>query len=103
MSDDAPREDAPSVDALYLGLTRPAMFGGITFSCAVVILIITAVIFLGSKSLVYTAVSVPIQYAIGRYFTWKDVRYFDIWLTKLRYFSKCRNKDYWGGNSYDPF
>jgi len=90
------------VDPVFLGLTRPAMFLGVTQNYFVINAVVSMIGFLGSASFYLLLLVAPCLHLLGVFACAHDPRTFDIWFTKLK-FMKCRNRFYWRANSYDPF
>lgn len=93
-------------DAVFLGLTRPPMFFGITDVYAVLMIFVVMLIFLslgGMKGLLYGLMSAPALYVFGYAMCERDARVFQLWGVKLAHFSIGRRRSsYWGGTSFDP-
>ena len=91
------------VEPLYKGLTRPPMIFGVTDTYAVIALVIVVMIYVGAGSMLWAFAAAPALWLFGYLVCLKDPRMFDLWIAKGRYFTKCRRRAFWGGNSYDPF
>lgn len=93
-------------DPVFLGLTRPPMFFGITDVYAVIMIVVVTVIFLGLGGLtgiLYGLMSMPALYVFGYAMCENDARVFQLWGVKLGNFSMGRRRvSYWGGVSFDP-
>lgn len=93
-------------DEVFLGLTRPPMFFGITDVYAVCMTFVVMVIFLGlggMKGILYGLMSAPALYVFGYAMCERDARVFQLWGVKLAHFSTGRRRSsYWGGTSFDP-
>ena len=90
-----------SSDPLHLGLTRPAMIGGVTQSFFVINIIICMMGFLATGSFVPIFVGGPMLHGIGYLACARDPRTFDIWFVKAG-FLRNLNRSYWQAASYDP-
>lgn len=90
-------------DPIFLGLTRPAMFMGVTQSFFVINGMVNLVFFLGANSFVPLFVFFPLLHGIGYLACLKDPRTFDIWFVYGKNCTKCKNKGFWKANSYDVF
>ena len=89
-------------DPLFLGLTRPALVWGVPQPFFVLNAMVSMVAFLVSNSFLPLLLGGPALHGLADLLCLKDIRIFDIWLTKAQ-FLRCRNRCYWGANSYDPF
>ncbi len=90
------------VDMVFLGLTRPAMFFGVTylFAMANFFLILMGFIVFnqGLKTFLF---AVPIH-LVGYYFTAKEPLFMELFFIKQNKCSRCKNRMYHGfTNSYD--
>jgi type IV secretion system protein VirB3 len=86
-------------DILFVALTRPQMFAGVTYSFFVANVVLGTELFLVFRSAWVLAAAVAIHIA-GVLLCLREPRFFDLWLTRV---SKCpRVRDYraWGCNSY---
>lgn len=88
-------------DPVFSALTRPQMIGGVTYSYAVLNLIITMEAFLITRSFWSLMIAV-VLHAVGYVGCLREPRFFDLWLTKLRSCPRVRNFGFWQGNSYQP-
>jgi type IV secretion system protein VirB3 len=88
-------------DRLFVALTRPQMFAGVTYSFFVINAILAAELFLIFKSL-WVLVPALILHAIAALYCLKDSRIIDIWLSKSRYCGRVPNHRLWRCNSYRP-
>lgn len=88
-------------DALFVALTRPQMFAGVTYSYFVVNGIITTELFLVFKALWVLAAALAIH-AIGYIACLREPRFLDIWLVKASRCQRIPNYRVWQCNSYRP-
>ncbi|MCA3721174.1 type IV secretion system protein VirB3 [Phenylobacterium sp.] len=88
-------------EPVFAALTRPQMIGGVTYTYAILNLIVTGELFLITKSFWVLGVALVIH-AIGYAGSIREPRFFDIWVTRLRSCPRVRNFGFWGGNSYAP-
>jgi type IV secretion system protein VirB3 len=86
-------------DTLFIGLTRPQMFAGVTYSLFVTNVVIATELFLVFRSVWVIAVAVLVHCA-GVLFSLKDSRFFDLWLARVSKCPRIRNYQVWGCNSY---
>jgi type IV secretion system protein VirB3 len=88
-------------EPVFAALTRPQMIGGVSYTYAILNLIVTGELFLITKSFWVLGVALVIH-AIGYAGSIREPRFFDIWVTRLRSCPRVRNFGFWGGNSYAP-
>jgi type IV secretion system protein VirB3 len=84
---------------VHRALTRPQMFGGVTFSFFIVNFTLTTEAFLISKSLYIIPLPFLIH-AVGYIACLREPRVFDLWITKVSKCPRVRNWQRWGCNSY---
>jgi type IV secretion system protein VirB3 len=88
-------------DRLFVALTRPQMFAGVTYSFFVINAILAAELFLIFKSL-WVLVPALLLHGIAALYCIKEPRIIDIWLTRSRHCGRVRNHSVWRCNSYRP-
>ncbi len=88
-------------DPVFGALTRPQMFAGVTYSVFVLNAVVTAELFLITKSFWVFLVALVIH-AAGYVACLKEPRIFDLWLTRVSRCPRVRNYRLWGCNSYRP-
>lgn len=88
-------------DTLFVALTRPQMFAGVTYSYFVANMVIATELFLifGSAWVILTALLI---HALGVLLCLREPRFFDLWLTRVSRCPRVRNHKVWGCNSYRP-
>jgi type IV secretion system protein VirB3 len=86
---------------LFLAVTRPAMYGGVTIEAYVVNMVLTTVLFLGLGSIKYTLVGVAIH-LICRSICRSDPNQFRILKAWAETCGTSRNRRVWGGSSISP-
>lgn len=94
-------DEDPAVDPLFLGMTRPAMVLGVTYTFFIINVCLTAVVFISSGNLWFLLLCVPLH-AAGYLICLKDPRMFDLWRIKMTKTMRCRNRRFWKANSYAP-
>jgi type IV secretion system protein VirB3 len=91
------------LNSLYVGLTRPPMYLGVT----VTFLGINTGITLIAYILTHSFIKVPIFWVLMQALGWMgchyDPRIFDLLLGWFESKSSSFNSSYWGCNSYEPF
>ncbi len=88
-------------DVVFGALTRPQMFAGVTYSFFVLNAVVTAELFLLSKSFWALLAALAIH-TVGYVACLKEPRIFDLWLTKVSRCPRVRNWSVWRCNSYRP-
>ena len=91
----------PQPDILFLGLTRPVMVFGVTYTFLVVNLLVVGLVFIWSGNLWALLLAAPIHLA-GYVTLLRDPRRFDVWFVRLRYALPAQTRFFWGANSYRP-
>jgi len=88
-------------DQLFVALTRPQMFAGVTYSYFIANAVIATELFLIFKSAWVLAAAVAIHLA-GVVLCVREPRFFDLWLTRIGRCPRVRNHKIWRCNSYRP-
>ena len=88
-------------DTLFVALTRPQMFAGVTYSYFIANAVIATELFLIFKS-VWVLLAALLLHGVGWVACLKDPRVFDLWLTRAQRCPRVRNYRYWRCNSYRP-
>lgn len=88
-------------DVVFGALTRPQMFAGVTYGYFVMNAIVTAELFLLTKSFWVLLASVFIHLA-GTMACLKEPRIFDIWFVRISRTPRVKNWAMWRCNSYRP-
>ena len=88
-------------DPVFAALTRPQMIFGVTYSFAVLNLIVTGEAFLMTRSFWAIGIAVALH-AVGYVGSLREPRFFDLWVTRLSTCPRVRNFSFWRGNSYRP-
>ena len=88
-------------DPLFVALTRPQMFAGVTYSYFVLNGILATELFLIFHSIWVLVVAV-IVHLVGMVLCVREPRFFDLWLTKARACPRVKNYAIWRCNSYRP-
>src|SRR6202021_1783697 len=97
------RNGGLTADVLFVGVTRPPMRWGVTFSALLINLVFTMEIFLLTKNLLTLLVAIPIH-GVCALLCARDARFFDLVLLWGRtpmpsYFANYR---VWRASSYSP-
>ena len=88
-------------DTLFVALTRPQMFAGVTFTFFVINLIFSAELFLIFRSIWVVLVAV-LLHGIGMLLCLHEPRFFDLWIARVRNCPRVKNYRLWRCNSYRP-
>ena len=88
-------------DPLFVALTRPQMFAGVTYSFFVINLVISTELFLLFRSPLVLLGSGLVHLA-GVLACMEEPRRFDLWLTRIAQCPRVRNYGWWRCNSYRP-
>jgi type IV secretion system protein VirB3 len=88
-------------DTLFVGLTRPQMFAGVTYSLFVTNVVIATELFLIFKS-VWVIAAALLLHGAAMLLCLKEPRVFDLWLARVSKCPRVKNYQVWGCNSYRP-
>jgi len=88
-------------DTLFVALTRPQMFAGVTYSYFIANAVIATELFLIFKSL-WALVAALVIHLAGVLLCLREPRFFDLWLTKVSRCPRVKNYQVWRCNSYRP-
>jgi type IV secretion system protein VirB3 len=86
---------------IFRALTRPQMFGGVTYSFFIVNLAVTTEAFLVTRSFWALPAALGVH-GCGYLACLREPRIFDLWLTRVSRCPRTRNWRRWGCNSYAP-
>jgi type IV secretion system protein VirB3 len=88
-------------DTVFVALTRPQMFAGVTYSFFVANVVIATELFLIFKSIWVIAVALAMHGA-GMLLCLREPRIFDLWLARVSKCPRIKNYRIWECNSYRP-
>lgn len=88
-------------DTLFMALTRPQMFAGVTYTFFVINAVIAVELFLIFRAWWVLLVALVIH-GVGVLACLREPRFFDLWITRMRTCPRVRNHDLWQCNSYRP-
>ena len=88
-------------DLVFGALTRPQMFAGVTYSFFVLNAVVTAELFLITKSFWAMLAALAIHMT-GYVACLKEPRIFDLWRTKVSRCPRVKNWSVWRCKSYRP-
>lgn len=88
-------------DTLFVALTRPQIFAGVTYSFFVINAVIAVELFLvfGSWWVLLAALLI---HGVGVLIHLEEPRIVDLWLTRVRHCPRVKNHQLWRCNSYRP-
>ncbi len=88
-------------DRLFVALTRPQMFAGVTYSFFIANAIVATELFLIFKS-IWAVLAALVIHVVGVLLCLREPRFFDLWLTRVSRCPRVKNHKVWGCNSYRP-
>lgn len=88
-------------DPVFVALTRPQMFAGVTYSYFIVNGVVATELFLIFHSAWVLVAAVGIH-LVGMVLSVREPRIFDLWLARVRHCPRVRNHAIWRCNSYRP-
>jgi len=86
-------------DTLFVALTRPQMFAGVTYSFFVINAVLAVELFLIFKSF-WVLFACAIIHMIGMLASLREPRIVDLWLSRVRNCPRVKNYRLWKCNSY---
>jgi type IV secretion system protein VirB3 len=89
-------------DPLFIGLTRPPMLFGVSYTFAVTNGMLCMLAYIGMSKLIYLAMMFPIH-ALGYYLCTKEPLFIELFKVRAEKCSRSKNKIYHGANSYDVY
>ena len=93
--------DRVDQDVLFVALTRPQMFAGVTYSYFVMNAVLATELFLIFGSF-WVLLAALVVHGVGAILCLREPRFFDLWLTRVRRCPRVRNYGLWRCNSYRP-
>ena len=88
-------------DPLFVALTRPQMFAGVTYSYFIANAVIATELFLIFRSIWALAIALVVHF-VGVVMCLREPRFFDLWLTRVSRTPRVKNHAIWRCNSYRP-
>lgn len=88
-------------DTLFVALTRPQMFAGVTFNWFIVNAVLCAEIFLVFRSVSALAVGLVVH-GVGVVLCLNEPRVMELWITRVSRCPRVKNHAIWQCNSYRP-
>ena len=88
-------------DTLFVALTRPQMFAGVTYSFFIINGVIAVELFIVFRSL-WALIAALVIHLAGMVASLREPRFVDLWLTRVRNCPRVKNHALWRCNSYRP-
>lgn len=88
-------------DTVFLALTRPQMFAGVTWTVFLANAILAAELFLIFKSFWVILIALLVHLA-AMVLCLREPRFFDLWISRVSRCPRIKNHALWGCNSYRP-
>lgn len=88
-------------DTLFVALTRPQMFAGVTYSFFIINMIVGVELFLIFRS-PWVLLAAVLIHLFGMVVSLREPRMVDLWLTRVRHCPRVKNYNLWQCNSYRP-
>ena len=93
-----------SADPLFLGLTRPPLLLGVSYTFAALNGIVSLLAFIITSQFFYLLVLLPGMHMVGWFVCLKEPRSIELMIARFSKCNICRNRYYHGGtNSYDVY
>ncbi|MEA3052272.1 MAG: type secretion system protein VirB3 [Sphingomonadales bacterium] len=86
-------------DPVFVALTRPQMFAGVTYSYFIANAVIATEMFLIFRS-VWALAAALVVHLVGVVLCVREPRFFDLWITRVSRCPRVRNHAIWRCNSY---
>ena len=88
-------------ETVFVALTRPQMFAGVTYSYFVLNAVLAAELFLIFKSFWVIGIALIVHFT-GMLMCLREPRFFDLWIARVSRCPRVKNYRLWGCNSYRP-
>ena len=88
-------------DQLFVALTRPQMFAGVTYAYFTANAVVATELFLVFRT-VWVIAAALVIHLTGVLLCLSEPRFFDLWLTRVSRCPRIRNHVIWRCNSYRP-
>ena len=88
-------------DTLFVALTRPQMFAGVTYTFFIINTLIAVELFLIFRAW-WVLLIAAVIHGIGMLACLHEPRIFDLWLTRVQRCPRVKNYGLWKCNSYRP-
>jgi len=88
-------------DTVFVALTRPQMFGSVTYTYLVTNCILAAELFLIFRSF-WVIAAAAVIHVVGMVLCLREPRFMELWIVRVSLCPRVRNFGLWGCNSYRP-
>lgn len=88
-------------DTVFVALTRPQMFAGVTYTWFIANAVLATELFLIFRS-VWVLLAAVVIHAAGMLACLREPRFFDLWITRASRCPRVPNHRIWRCNSYRP-
>ncbi len=88
-------------DTVFVALTRPQMFAGVTYTWFIANAVLATELFLIFRS-VWVLVAAVVIHGAGMLACLREPRFFDLWITRASRCPRVPNHRIWRCNSYRP-
>ena len=88
-------------DTVFVALTRPQMFAGVTYTWFIANAVLATELFLIFRS-VWVLVAALLIHGAGMLACLREPRFFDLWITRASRCPRVPNHRIWRCNSYRP-
>jgi type IV secretion system protein VirB3 len=90
------------VDPLFVGLTRPTMVLGVNIKFVMLNGLISLLYFINTSDFKIFLLA-PFLHGICYLICFDDPLHIDLFMIKMQKVNRCKNRMYYGANSYDPY
>jgi type IV secretion system protein VirB3 len=95
-------EGKVEADMLFLGLTRPPLLFGVSYTFALLNFMVCLLAFIITNKFMYFFAALPVH-MLGYYLCSKEPLFLDLFLIRSSKCSRTKNKFFHGANSYDMY
>ena len=88
-------------DTCFTALTRPQMFAGVTFTFFIINAVIAVELFLIFRAWWVLLIALALH-GFAMLVCYREPRFFDLWITRMRNCPRVKNHSIWKCNSYRP-
>jgi type IV secretion system protein VirB3 len=88
-------------DTMFVALTRPQMFAGVSYSWFIANVVVATELFLIFRSAWLIGAAI-VLHGVGVLLCVNEPRFFDLWLARVSKCPRVRNHRIWRCNSYHP-